>query len=91
MPRMPAATGERFGAPLPPLIPGHGGIGRVSAIGAGMTRKHGNREDLAQSLGFAADGKVGADVELQPLSAIKAVFARLAHGDVPARVVLQFP
>jgi propanol-preferring alcohol dehydrogenase len=27
---------------------------------------------------------------LQPLSAINAVFKRLEHGDVPARVVLQF-
>jgi propanol-preferring alcohol dehydrogenase len=50
----------------------------------------GNREDLAESLSFAADGKVKADVELQPLAAINAVFARLEHGDVPARVVLQF-
>ena len=51
----------------------------------------GNREDLAESLSFAADGKVKADIELQPLDAINDVFRRLAHGDVPARVVLQFP
>jgi propanol-preferring alcohol dehydrogenase len=50
----------------------------------------GNREDLAEALSFAAEGKVKADIELQPLSAINAVFARLEHGDVPARVVLQF-
>ena len=36
----------------------------------------------------AARGKVHADIELQPLSAINAVFERLARGDVPARVVL---
>ncbi len=50
----------------------------------------GNREDLAESLRFAADGKVKADVELQPLSAINEVFRRLAQGDAPARVVLEF-
>jgi propanol-preferring alcohol dehydrogenase len=50
----------------------------------------GNREDLAEALSFAAEGKVKADIELQPLSAINEVFTRLEHGDVPARVVLQF-
>ncbi len=49
----------------------------------------GNREDLAESLSFAAEGKVKADIELQPLSAINEVFTRLERGDVPARVVLQ--
>jgi propanol-preferring alcohol dehydrogenase len=50
----------------------------------------GNREDLAEALSFAAEGKVKADIELQPLAAINEVFTRLEHGDVPARVVLQF-
>lgn len=50
----------------------------------------GTREDLAQSLSFAAEGKVKADIELQPMSAINHVFERLERGDVPARVVLQF-
>ena len=50
----------------------------------------GNREDLAEALSFAAEGKVRADIELQPLAAINEVFGRLEHGDVPARVVLQF-
>jgi propanol-preferring alcohol dehydrogenase len=50
----------------------------------------GNREDLAEALSFAVEGKVKADIELQPLSAINQVFERLEHGDVPARVVLQF-
>jgi propanol-preferring alcohol dehydrogenase len=50
----------------------------------------GNREDLAEALSFAAEGKVKADIELQPLSAINEVFSRLEHGEVPARVVLQF-
>jgi propanol-preferring alcohol dehydrogenase len=50
----------------------------------------GNREDMAEALHFAAEGKVKADIELQPLSAINEVLTRLEHGDVAARVVLDF-
>ena len=50
----------------------------------------GNRRDMAEALAFAADGKVKADIELQPLSAINKVFERLAKGEVPSRVVLDF-
>ena len=49
----------------------------------------GTRQDMAEALGFAAEGKVKADIELQPLSSINRVFDRLEHGDVPSRVVLQ--
>jgi propanol-preferring alcohol dehydrogenase len=50
----------------------------------------GTREDMAEALAFAADGKVKADIELQPLSAINRVFERLEKGEVPSRVVLDF-
>ncbi|MBK5254705.1 MAG: zinc-binding dehydrogenase, partial [Vicinamibacteria bacterium] len=50
----------------------------------------GNRHDMAEALAFAAAGKVKADIELQPLSAINTVFERLAKGEVPSRVVLDF-
>jgi propanol-preferring alcohol dehydrogenase len=50
----------------------------------------GTRLDMAEALAFAAQGKVKADIELQPLSAINQVFERLGRGDVPARVVLEF-
>ncbi|MEO8059182.1 MAG: alcohol dehydrogenase AdhP [Burkholderiales bacterium] len=50
----------------------------------------GTRADMAEALAFAADGKVKADIELQPLSEINRVFERLAHGEVPSRVVLDF-
>lgn len=50
----------------------------------------GTRKDMAEALAFAAGGKVKADIELQPLSAINAVFERLQPGDVPSRVVLDF-
>lgn len=50
----------------------------------------GNRADMAESLAFAAQGKVKADIELQPLSAINDIFDRLQKGDVPSRVVIDF-
>ena len=50
----------------------------------------GTRQDMAEALGFAAEGKVKADIELQPLSSINQIFDRLEHGDVASRVVLEF-
>jgi propanol-preferring alcohol dehydrogenase len=50
----------------------------------------GTRKDMAETLAFAAEGKVKADIELQPLSDINRIFNRLEHGDVPSRVVLDF-
>jgi len=50
----------------------------------------GTRGDMAEALAFAAEGKVKADIELQPLTAINEVLARLEHGDVPSRVVIDF-
>ena len=50
----------------------------------------GNREDMAETLAFAAEGKVEADIELQPLSGVNDVLDRLERGKVAARVVLDF-
>jgi propanol-preferring alcohol dehydrogenase len=50
----------------------------------------GTRQDMAEALAFAADGKVKADVELQPLEDINQIFDRLEHGDVAARVVIDY-
>lgn len=50
----------------------------------------GNRKDMAEALAFAAEGKVKADIELQPLSAINDIFDRLEKGEVAARVVIDF-
>lgn len=47
----------------------------------------GMREDMAETLALAAEGKVCADIEQQPLSAINSVLDRLEHGDVASRVV----
>jgi propanol-preferring alcohol dehydrogenase len=45
---------------------------------------------MAEALAFAASGKVKADIELQPLSAINQVLERLEHGNVASRVVINF-
>ena len=45
---------------------------------------------MAETPAFAASGKVKADIEWQPLLAINSVFERLAAGEVPSRVVLDF-
>ena len=50
----------------------------------------GTREDMAETLAFAAEGKVKADIELEPLSSINDIFDRLEHGKVAGRVVLDF-
>lgn len=50
----------------------------------------GTRADMAEALAFGAEGKVKADIELQPLSAINSVFDRLGRGDAPSRVVIDF-
>ena len=50
----------------------------------------GTRQDMAEALAFAAEGKVKADIELQPLSAVNQVLDRLERGEVAARVVLDF-
>ena len=42
----------------------------------------GTRQDMAEALAFAADAKVKADIELQPLSSINDVLNRLERGEV---------
>ena len=49
----------------------------------------GTRKDLQEALQFAAEGKVLATVEPQPLEAVNEVFGRLRRGAVQGRVVLQ--
>jgi len=49
----------------------------------------GTRIDLEEALMFAADGKVKATIETQPIESINDVFARLKSGQVNGRVVLQ--
>jgi propanol-preferring alcohol dehydrogenase len=48
----------------------------------------GTRKDLEEALQFAAEGKVKATIEKQPLGSINDVFDRLRKGKVNGRVVL---
>lgn len=48
----------------------------------------GTRKDLQESIMFAAEGKVKAQIETQPLKAINEVFERMKHGQINGRVVL---
>ena len=50
----------------------------------------GTREDMAECLALAAEGRVKADIELAPLSKINDIFDRLEDGKVAGRVVLDF-
>jgi len=48
----------------------------------------GTRKDLDEALAFAAEGKVKATIEMQPIESINDVFRRLKQGAVNGRVVL---
>jgi propanol-preferring alcohol dehydrogenase len=50
----------------------------------------GNREDMAETLAIADEGKVRADIKLEPLASINSVFDRLKHGAVAGRVVIDY-
>lgn len=49
----------------------------------------GTRKDLEEALAFAAEGKVKAVIELQPLGSVNDVFKRLKNGKVNGRVVFE--
>ena len=88
-----AMTRKRGTCALVGLPPGSFPLDIFNLVAGAVTVRGsfvGTRKDMAEALDFAACGKVHADIELQPLSAINTVFERLAHGDVPSRVVLDF-
>jgi propanol-preferring alcohol dehydrogenase len=49
----------------------------------------GTRQDLAEALAFAAEGKVRTNITIEPLDTINDVFARMAAGRIEGRVVLK--
>jgi propanol-preferring alcohol dehydrogenase len=49
----------------------------------------GTRKDLEEAIAFAAEGKVVANVEEQPLEAINDVFARMKAGKIDGRIALR--
>lgn len=49
----------------------------------------GTRKDMQEALQFAAEGKVKAIIETQPLEEINSIFDRLRRGEVQGRVVVK--
>jgi propanol-preferring alcohol dehydrogenase len=49
----------------------------------------GTRQDLREALAFAAEGKVRANVAIEPLEEVNNVFERLEAGEVEGRIVLK--
>src|SRR4029079_10891112 len=48
----------------------------------------GTRQDLAEALAFAAEGKVKANVTTRRLDQINDVFAEMKHGEIEGRIVM---
>ena len=48
----------------------------------------GTRNDIAEALAFAADGKVKAHYEVEPLEQINSIFDRMRRGAIQGRIVL---
>lgn len=49
----------------------------------------GTRNDLAESLAFAADGAVKAHYSTEPLDAINSIFDRMKQGSINGRIVME--
>jgi propanol-preferring alcohol dehydrogenase len=49
----------------------------------------GTRQDLREAIAFASEGKVRANVAVEPLEAINDVFARMEAGQIEGRIVLK--
>ena len=49
----------------------------------------GTRQDLAEAIAFAAEGKVKANVTVEPLESINDIFARMKAGKIEGRVVMK--
>jgi propanol-preferring alcohol dehydrogenase len=50
----------------------------------------GTRLDLQEALNFAGEGKVKATIATDALENINDIFARMRHGDIQGRVVIDF-
>ena len=69
-----------FATPVMPVV-----LKRITLRGSIV----GTREDLAEALAFAADGKVRAEVCVEPLEAVNDVLQRMEQGAINGRVVLR--
>lgn len=50
----------------------------------------GTRLDLQEALNFAGEGKVKSTIETEKLEDINDIFARMHHGDIRGRIVIDF-
>ncbi len=50
----------------------------------------GNRQDLAEALAFAADGKVQSHYSTDRLDNINDIFDRMREGTIEGRIVMTF-
>jgi propanol-preferring alcohol dehydrogenase len=48
----------------------------------------GTRNDMAEALAFAADGKVKVHYEMEPLENINSIFVRMKKGQITGRIVM---
>jgi propanol-preferring alcohol dehydrogenase len=48
----------------------------------------GTRNDIAEALSFAAEGKVHAHYEVEPLENVNSIFDRMKKGQIQGRVVM---
>ena len=48
----------------------------------------GTRNDIAESLAFAADGKVKAHYDVEPLENVNSIFERMKKGHIQGRIVM---
>jgi propanol-preferring alcohol dehydrogenase len=69
-----------FATPVMPVV-----LKRITLRGSIV----GTREDLAEALAFAAEGKVKAEVTVEPLEAVNDVFERMERGAISGRIVLR--
>jgi len=69
-----------FALPIFPVV-----LKRITVRGSIV----GTRQDLAEAIAFAVEGKVRANTSVEPLSAINDIFARMETGRIEGRIVLK--
>ena len=75
------------------LPPGDFPLSIYSTVINGVTIRGsivGTRLDLQEALNFAGEGKVKATVATETLENINNIFARMHHGDIQGRIVIDF-
>ena len=82
---------ERGRLVLVAMPPGELSVPIVATVARGLTIRGsggGSRKDMLETLQFAAEGKVTADVTTRPFESVNEVLEELRRGDVHGRIVL---